>query len=402
MMEKNELIRRIFNGRSGRLALALALTSVPLCAFLRPEDAVRATARPIAMPRLGLPPFLQRFNEDISPRAERLAVAKSPAFTEVLAEHTLTFRTRGEDERANILLAAESINGVIVPPGAEFSFNAVVGERTEERGFRPGLMYFAGRLVSGVGGGVCIPSTALYHVSLLADMEIVERHHHSGPVSYAEPGLDAAVVFGLKDLRFRNRLPVPVMLAATVEGDALTVALRGASPSNRRVELERVGLERLTAEDEVITAPEAPEGEPVVDQAGRTGYRVTVVRRVYEGERLIRTETISHDTVLPIARVLRANPVDIAKPGGESSEPALVAVPALEAIAAPADATPRGETEQPAASPAPAPEMPPTAPAKAAPEARSPANEAERPSAPATSEAHAAGQTPPEAPPDDA
>ena len=90
-------------------------------------------------------------------------------------------------ERTNILLSARAVDGVEVDPGQTFSFNGVVGERTPERGYRDGWMFDHGKLVRGTGGGICLVATGLYNAALSAGMGVVERHPHSGLVSYAPP-----------------------------------------------------------------------------------------------------------------------------------------------------------------------------------------------------------------------
>ena len=107
-------------------------------------------------------------------------------------------------ERTNIVLSARAVDGVEVDPGQVFSFNGTVGERTPERGYQDGWMFDQGNLVRGTGGGICLVATGLYNAALRAGMGIVERHPHSGLVSYAPPGCDAGVVYGIEDMQFRN------------------------------------------------------------------------------------------------------------------------------------------------------------------------------------------------------
>lgn len=108
----------------------------------------------------------------------------------------------------NAALAALLINGKVVQPGEVFSFNRAVGPRTVSRGFVEGRSVvetvYGPKLVPDVGGGVCRASTALHLAVLNAGLEVVERHNHSMPVSYAEPGKDAAVAWPYWDFRFRN------------------------------------------------------------------------------------------------------------------------------------------------------------------------------------------------------
>ena len=56
----------------------------------------------------------------------------------------------------------------------------------------------------GIGGGVCQVSTTIYMAALNAGLEITEHHNHSEPVAYASEGMDATVVFGVKDFKFKN------------------------------------------------------------------------------------------------------------------------------------------------------------------------------------------------------
>ena len=51
-------------------------------------------------------------------------------------------------------LAAEAINGTIVKPGEEFSFNKIVGPRTAEKGYQEAAAYNSGEVVQELGGGV--------------------------------------------------------------------------------------------------------------------------------------------------------------------------------------------------------------------------------------------------------
>ena len=115
-------------------------------------------------------------------------------------------------ERTNILLSAQAVDNVEVDPGQTFSFNGTVGERTPERGYQDGWMFDHGKLVRGTGGGICLVATGLYNAALRAGMGVVERHPHSGLVSYAPPGCDAGVVYGVEDMQFRNTTPSPIVV----------------------------------------------------------------------------------------------------------------------------------------------------------------------------------------------
>ncbi|HOV80108.1 MAG TPA: VanW family protein [Bacillota bacterium] len=130
----------------------------------------------------------------------------------------------------NAELAASMINGTVVQPGEVFSFNRAVGPRTVSRGFVEGRsvvenVYGEIEVVPDVGGGVCRTSTALLLAVQDAGMEMVEHHSHSLPVSYAEPGKDAAVAWPYWDLEFRNTAAKPVKIVVVSEDGKLRIEL---------------------------------------------------------------------------------------------------------------------------------------------------------------------------------
>lgn len=129
-----------------------------------------------------------------------------------------------EDRNKNIELAFEYINsnGSILKPGETFSFNDVVGRRTQERGFYPAIEYVYGEKETGFGGGVCQASTTLYQAAVRSGLTIVERKQHSERVNYTQPGKDATVYLseyrgGKKiDLKLRNDTDGPVYICTEV------------------------------------------------------------------------------------------------------------------------------------------------------------------------------------------
>lgn len=116
----------------------------------------------------------------------------------------------------NIQLATRLIDGLVLAPGEEFSFNAAVGIPTAARGFQEApVIDDAGEFSQSVGGGICQVSSTLYQAAAAAGLVIVERHGHSQPVDYTPPGTDATVVPGEKDLRFCNNRERPLMIVGS-------------------------------------------------------------------------------------------------------------------------------------------------------------------------------------------
>ncbi len=111
----------------------------------------------------------------------------------------------------NVELTARKLDGTLVPPGAEFSFNRTVGEISAATGYKTAYVIQNGRTVLGDGGGVCQDSTTLFRAVMDAGLPITERWAHSYRVGYYEqnskPGIDATVFAPSKDFRFLNDTP---------------------------------------------------------------------------------------------------------------------------------------------------------------------------------------------------
>lgn len=122
----------------------------------------------------------------------------------LLGEFSTRFDAANRSRVNNIWLASTKINDQILMPGEIFSFNETVGPRTKERGFAEAGVIRNRQHDVDVGGGVCQVATTLYNAARKSGMTIVERHVHSLPVHYVEKGRDAAIVYGEKDLRFKN------------------------------------------------------------------------------------------------------------------------------------------------------------------------------------------------------
>lgn len=122
-----------------------------------------------------------------------------------MVAQAVTNASSSSDNRLNnIKVALASINGICLQPGESFSFNEVVGRRTEARGYKTATAYSGGTVTEEVGGGICQVSTTLFNAAVKADLKITERHSHSLTVSYVDVGKDAAVDWGSKDLKFTN------------------------------------------------------------------------------------------------------------------------------------------------------------------------------------------------------
>ena len=110
---------------------------------------------------------------------------------------------------ANLCLAVDAMDGLVLRPGELFSYWHTVGAPSTERGYREGLVLSQNGMESGTGGGLCQLANLLYWMALQSPVRIVEHHHHAADLfpddDRIQPfGSGATVFFNYVDLRFAN------------------------------------------------------------------------------------------------------------------------------------------------------------------------------------------------------
>lgn len=134
----------------------------------------------------------------------------------------------------NMLLASDSINGIIIEPGETFSYNDVIlSHRTSQRDYLPAGVISDGKIVNATGGGICQISSTLYNAALYSGMTITTRRNHSLKVGYLPAGRDATASWGSIDFCFRNDLEVPVKIESVMADGVIKI--RFLSPGNPNI-----------------------------------------------------------------------------------------------------------------------------------------------------------------------
>lgn len=232
-------------------------------------------------------------------------------FTFLRGGFQTSFSSSSSERKSNIALAASSLDGKIVLPGQTLSFNAATGQRGEAGGYKKAKIIKNGMFVSEFGGGVCQVSTTLYNACLLADIEVVEVHPHSLPVSYVAPCFDAMVNSGSADLVIKNTTGAPIIIATAVQNDCCKINIYGCK-NNYQIVRTSQKIEdflQITTEttknykDFGFASPPA-EGEQIVISAGKPGYRATGTLMFYQSGVLVKTKKIRENTYLPTKRVI--------------------------------------------------------------------------------------------------
>lgn len=148
------------------------------------------------------------------------------AFPHLLATYSTEY-TNNANRTTNLRLASNKINGEVVMPGEIFSFNKVVGKRTEAAGYKNAAIFQDGQVVDGLAGGICQISSTLYNTALFADMTITSRRNHMFVPSYVTGGRDATVVWGSTDFKFKNDRDYPIKIESSVANGVATVSIYG-------------------------------------------------------------------------------------------------------------------------------------------------------------------------------
>ncbi len=124
------------------------------------------------------------------------------------------------NRRKNIRLGAEKVNGVIIPPGGEFSLLKTLGVIDGANGWLPELVIKGDKTTPEFGGGLCQIGTTTFRAALDSGLKITQRQNHSYRVRYYEPaGTDATIYDPAPDFRFVNDTDHSVLIHAYLDGD---------------------------------------------------------------------------------------------------------------------------------------------------------------------------------------
>ena len=224
---------------------------------------------------------------------------------------TYTTNTTSNSKRnTNIRLAAQALNGTIVGPGQEVSFNDTVGQRTEAKGYQGAAAYNNGEVVQEIGGGVCQVSTTLYNAALKAGMKISMRRSHTFEPSYVTPGMDATVSWGGPDFRFINTSSSAIGIKASYSNQTVTVSIYGVPVLEDGV---TYSLEATKTETFDLPEPQYEEdqtlqpGQEVVKSKGTQGSRWQVKLVVKKDGQVVSSEVDHTATYKGHNPVIRRN-----------------------------------------------------------------------------------------------
>lgn len=230
--------------------------------------------------------------------------------TEAFPDQLSTFTTRYDvsdvDRSTNLRLASEKINGTVLKPGETFSYNKTVGARTIAAGYKNAKVYESGKVVDGIGGGICQVSSTLYNAALLANLEIVERRNHQFVTSYVGAGRDATVVYGQTDFKFKNTRKYPIRIVVTTNAGILKISIFGIKEENEYTfKFNTKTVSSIPYKTQYIEDSSLPAGTEKVEQKGANGLITeTYITKMLDGK-VVSTELLSKDTYSAMTRIIR-------------------------------------------------------------------------------------------------
>ena len=191
--------------------------------FERPERQALSSRFPLLKrPILTVRRLLRRSQNQLQPIARKHS---ADYFSSVVVRHqSLLLRQLGDADMrlqrqkiTNLRLAAAELDGLVIKPGEIFSLWETIGKPSSSRGYVPGMLLSNGKVIEGVGGGLCQMANLLYWMFLHCEVEVIERYHHSRDVfpdsgRVLPFGSGATILYNFVDLKIKNTSDQPIQL----------------------------------------------------------------------------------------------------------------------------------------------------------------------------------------------
>lgn len=227
------------------------------------------------------------------------------AFPDLLATFSTQYQSSNVNRTTNLKLAADKINGIVLLPGEEFSYNKTVGERTVQAGFKEAAVFNAGRVENGLGGGICQISSTLYDAVVMADLDVTVRRNHQFVTSYVKAGADATVVWGSQDFKFKNTRKYPIKITITVSGGVATAKIWGVKEEvEYDITIETKKTATIPYTTQYVQDSSLPAGQQKIVQSGSNGQKVEAYKVKRLNGQVISTTLLSKDTYNAMKKIV--------------------------------------------------------------------------------------------------
>jgi hypothetical protein len=251
--------------------------------------------------------------------AVTLDMLKAQGVERKLVDFSTSFVGSNVGRMHNIRSTAETIQDQLLGPGDIFDYGKVIQQTEEKFGFQEAPVIVDGKIVPGIGGGICQVSTTLYNAVLRAGLEIVERRNHSLPISYAPLGQDATFAQGYINFKFRNNTGNYVLIRTETDERQITVKLFGNTPMGTTYEVESNVVQTLPAPDKYVKNSTLRVGAKQLLLKGKPGYVVDTYRITKKDGIEVSRARVSRDTYSPQPNLYASNTGD--EPGKTTPAP---------------------------------------------------------------------------------
>lgn len=226
-------------------------------------------------------------------------------FPEKLSKYITRYDESNLNRSNNIKIASEKINGTILMPGEIFSYNKIVGARTIKAGYKEAAVYMGGKVVDGIGGGICQVSSTLYNAALEANLEIVSRKNHYFITSYVSASRDATVSYGTIDFKFKNSRNYPIKIECTSNNGICAIAIYGIKEETEyEVVIEDKITEVIPYTTKYIETRLLEKGVENQTQKGVNGYKSEAYRILKLNGQVISKTLLSKDSYNPLQEII--------------------------------------------------------------------------------------------------
>jgi vancomycin resistance protein YoaR len=198
----------------------------------------------------------------------------------------------------NIKAGTRLLDGILIAPDEEFSFNNTIGTIGPVNGFVEGYAIVNNRTQKEFGGGICQDSTTLFRAAFHAGLPITERHEHSFRISWYEVfepyGMDAAIFTGALDFRFVNDTGHWLLLQTYVDdaNHVLTYTLYGTRPDREvyRSDPYVTDAQPAPVDPVYVADKEVAPGQIRQSDTARGGMTITIYRTIVENGEVVSKE----------------------------------------------------------------------------------------------------------------
>ncbi|MDO8425719.1 MAG: VanW family protein [bacterium] len=243
------------------------------------------------------PPLIELPVERTAPKVA-LADTNSLGITELLGRGRTSFAGSPANRRHNIHNGSSLLNGLIIPPGEEFSTVAALSPFDGGNNYKPELVIKGNRTIPEFGGGLCQVSTTLFRTILNAGLPITARTNHAYRVSYYEPpiGMDATIYGPWPDFRFKNDTQHHLLIVTRVEGNEPIYEIWGTNDGRLATTSEPEMYNIVQpAETKIIETTDLPPGETKCIERAHAGADAKFTYTVTHADgRIDATEFKSH------------------------------------------------------------------------------------------------------------